>query len=151
MKTSFGEFKILTIREHQTEEIYDDPKKSLELWKKTVPKAEWFDQEKEAFVVFLLNARYKFKGMNLVSLGFLDQCIVHPREVFRPAILGAAHSIIIAHNHPSGNTTPSDADIKVTKDLISASRILKINILDHLIVGGVGESYCSLRELGYFY
>jgi DNA repair protein RadC len=80
---------------------------------------------------------------------------VHPREVFRPAVIGAAAAIVLAHNHPSGDPTPSEADIKVTRDLIRAGQLLKIDVLDHIVIGqpdGNGnKGYVSLRELGYFF
>jgi DNA repair protein RadC len=74
---------------------------------------------------------------------------VHPREVFRPAIIAAAAAIVIAHNHPSGEANPSEADIKVTRDLIRAGQLLKIELLDHVIMGA--DRHCSLRAMGYFY
>ena len=75
---------------------------------------------------------------------------IHPREVFRPAIRGAASAIVLMHNHPSGESAPSEADVKVTRDLIRAGQLLKIEVLDHVIVGA-GETFTSLRTLGYFY
>jgi len=75
--------------------------------------------------------------------------LVHPREVFRVAIMTAAASIILVHNHPSGDPTPSEADIKVTRDLIRAGQLLKIEVVDHLVMGYPGHQ--SLRALGYFY
>jgi DNA repair protein RadC len=75
--------------------------------------------------------------------------LVHPREVFRVAVITAASAMIIMHNHPSGESTPSDADIKVTRDLIRAGQLMKIELLDHVVIGNGNRS--SLRELGYFY
>jgi DNA repair protein RadC len=72
-----------------------------------------------------------------------------PREVFRVAIMTAASALIVMHNHPSGESTPSDADIKVTRDLIRAGQLLKMELIDHVIIGNGNRS--SLRELGYFY
>jgi DNA repair protein RadC len=77
----------------------------------------------------------------------MDTLLVHPREVFRLAIVTAASAIVVMHNHPSGEATPSEADIKVTRDLIRAGQLLKIEVLDHVIVGQ--GSQCSLRTLGY--
>jgi DNA repair protein RadC len=79
----------------------------------------------------------------------MDTILVHPREVFRTAVIGAASAIVLVHNHPSGEPTPSEADIKVTRDLIRAGQLLKIDVLDHVIMGNPNRS--SLRELGYFY
>jgi DNA repair protein RadC len=84
-----------------------------------------------------------------VSIGTLDTILVHAREVFRGAIIAAAAAVVVMHNHPSGESTPSEADIKVTRDLIRAGQLLKIELLDHVIIGQ--NRHQSLRELGYFY
>ena len=95
----------------------------------------------------VLNTRRRIVGHNLVALGTLDSVIIHPREVFRPVVALAGHAAVIAHNHPSGDSTPSEADIRVTRELIRAGQLLRIELLDHLIIG---ETTTSLRELGYF-
>ena len=88
------------------------------------------------------------KAHVLVAHGILDTILVHPREVFRAAITAGAAAVVLAHNHPSGEATPSEADIKVTRDLIRAGQLLKIDVLDHVIIGN-GQRV-SLKELGYF-
>jgi DNA repair protein RadC len=109
----------------------------------------------ETFQVILLNTRRRLIRIESISQGTLDTILVHPREVFRPAIAAGAAAIILAHNHPSGDPTPSEADIKVTRDLIRAGQLLKIEVLDHIILGRATQErpkdYASLRELGYFY
>ena len=75
--------------------------------------------------------------------------LVHPREIFRVAIMTAASAVVVMHNHPSGESTPSEADIKVTRDLIRAGQLLKMEVIDHVVMGNGNHS--SLRELGYFY
>src|SRR5207249_10933245 len=97
----------------------------------------------------LLNTRRKVKGHQLISIGILDTILVHAREVFRGAIIAAAAAVVIMHNHPSSEPQPSEADIKVTRDLIRAGQLLKIEVLDHVIMGR--DRHRSLRELGYFY
>ena len=97
----------------------------------------------------MLNTRRRVKGHQLVSIGTLDTILIHPREVFRLAIMTCASAIVLIHNHPSGEATPSEADIKVTRDLIRAGQLLKIEVLDHVVMGN--PNHCSLRELGYFY
>jgi len=97
----------------------------------------------------LLNTRKRIKGHQLVSIGTMDTILVHPREVFRLAIVTAANAVIVMHNHPSGESTPSEADIKVTRDLIRAGQLLKMELLDHVIIGT--GNYSSLRSLGYFF
>lgn len=109
----------------------------------------------ETLQVLLLNTRRKLIRVEPVSDGTLDTLLVHAREVFRLAISANASAIVLAHNHPSGDPTPSEADIKVTRDLIRAGQLLKIEVLDHVILGRStperAKDYCSLRELGYFY
>ena len=111
--------------------------------------------EVESFQVVLLNTRRKLIRVEHISQGTLDTLLVHPREVFKAAIAANASAIIIAHNHPSGDPTPSEADIKVTRDLIRAGQLLKIDVLDHVILGHAtaarSKDWASLRELGYFY
>jgi DNA repair protein RadC len=83
----------------------------------------------------------------LVSTGTLDTLHVHAREVFRAAIIAAAHSIVLVHNHPSGDPSPSEADIRVTQELARAGQLLKLELLDHLVIGH--DTHASLREMGY--
>ena len=92
------------------------------------------DKKKEYFVVFYLNARNEVLKKDVVSVGTLNASLVHPREVFYPAIKHSAARVILVHNHPSGNPTPSEDDIKLTKRLIYAGEILGIEILDHIVV-----------------
>ena len=99
-------------------------------------------------MVLLLNTRKRVKGHHLVTIGTMDTLLVHAREVFRTAIISSASSILLMHNHPSGDPTPSDADIKVTRDLIRAGQLMKIEVTDHVIMGN--PSFSSLRGLGYF-
>ena len=109
----------------------------------------------ECFQVVLLNTRRRLIKVETVSQGTLDTILVHAREVFKSAISASASALILVHNHPSGDPTPSEADIKVTRDLIRAGQLLKIEVLDHVILGRKTEQrpqdYVSLRELGYFY
>src|SRR5687768_5219536 len=88
------------------------------------------------------------KGHQLLTMGTMDTLLVHPREVFRGAIIAGAAAIVLMHNHPSGEPTPSEQDIKITRDLIRAGQLIKIEVLDHVIIGN--PNHCSLRELGYF-
>jgi DNA repair protein RadC len=150
-----SEFKVMRVRECEPAvTLVDTPERAVEYWKATIPTADWFDPCKEAFIVLVLNSRRHILGHNLVSLGNLDSCTVHPREVFRPVIVVAGAAIILAHNHPSGDPSPSEADIKVTRDLIRAGQLLKIEVLDHVIIGHPASTapkpYSSLRELGFF-
>lgn len=109
----------------------------------------------EQFCVVLLNTRRRLIRVDRISQGTLDTILVHARDVFRSAISANAAAIVLVHNHPSGDPAPSEADIKVTRDLIRAGQLLKIELLDHVILGRATQErtkdYASLRELGYFY
>ena len=106
----------------------------------------------ESLRVLLLDTRYHLLRIEQVSLGSMNESIAHPREIFRPALLYSAYAIIVAHNHPSGDPTPSEADRRLTRRLKEAAELLKIGLLDHIIIGAPGVNgtpgYTSFRELG---
>ena len=102
------------------------------------------NEVKEKFVVFWLNSRNIVIGFEVVSEGTLDASVVHPREVFRGAIVATCRNIIIAHNHPSGNLEPSNEDISITKKLVESGKIIEINVFDHIIFTNSG--YTSFVE-----
>jgi DNA repair protein RadC len=112
-------------------------------------------REVETLQVVLLNTRRRLIRIEEISNGTLDTLLVHAREVFRRAITANASALVLVHNHPSGDPMPSEADIRITRDLIRAGQLLKIEVLDHIILGQATaervKDYSSLRELGYFY
>ncbi|MDI6809862.1 MAG: DNA repair protein RadC [Candidatus Eisenbacteria bacterium] len=110
--------------------------------------AELKVHKKEHFVALYLNARNQLLRKEIVSIGSLNASIVHPREVFEPAVSNSALSVILVHNHPSGDSEPSVEDIAITKRLIRAGEIMGIDVLDHVIIGNGG--FVSLRERGVF-
>ena len=99
---------------------------------------------REHFVGFYLNSRNQVLRREVISIGSLNASIVHPREVYQPAIAVSAASLILAHNHPSGDPTPSEEDLAITRRLVEAGRILGIDILDHVVV--CREAYASFKE-----
>ena len=101
--------------------------------------------DRENFVVVLLNIKNEVIGAPTVSVGTLSTSLVHPREVFKPAIRASAASVILAHNHPSGKVEPSPEDREVTRRLREAAGILGIEVLDHVIMG---DGYYSMKEHG---
>lgn len=101
-------------------------------------------EDRECFYVLHLNAKNEIIGKELVSMGTLTNSLIHPREVFKAAILNNSASIICVHNHPSGDPTPSREDILITNRLVEAGALLGISVLDHVIIG---EFYKSLREM----
>lgn len=103
--------------------------------------------DREYFVVACLDITHNITALNVVSIGSLNASIVHPREVFKVAMLSNAASIIVGHNHPSGNITPSREDIEVTKRLVEVGKIMGIPVLDHVITGDDGR-FTSFKEKG---
>jgi DNA repair protein RadC len=104
------------------------------------------EKKKEHFYVLCLDTKHRIIQETLVSVGILDASLIHPREVFNPAVKASCHSVILVHNHPSGEAEPSPNDIEVTKLLMEAGRLLGIEVLDHIIIGKDG--YVSLKEKG---
>lgn len=129
--------------------VLDTPERVAECFRE-----EFRSYNTERFKVVCLNTRRHIINVHEIAVGTLDTVLVHPREVFRPAITSNAAAILVLHNHPSGDPTPSDADVRVTRDLVRAGQLLKIELLDHVILGLPSDEkprgYTSLRELGYF-
>ena len=111
---------------------------------------ELADADKEGFVALCLDTKNGLLSAELVTVGLVDASLVHPREVFRQAVASNAAAIILVHNHPSGDLTPSAEDIRVTSQLVDAGRILDIHVLDHVIIGrgAAGVKSHSIRESG---
>jgi DNA repair protein RadC len=133
----------------------DNPDRLVDYLRPKLAESLIYRPDVENFIVVHLNTRRNAIGFEIISTGTLDTLLVHPREVFKGAIVTNAAAIALAHNHPSHDPSPSGADIKVTRDLIRAGQLLKIEVLDHVILGQAGpdrpKAWSSLRELGYFY
>jgi DNA repair protein RadC len=113
--------------------------------------AEMRALQKESLRVLLLDTRYHVIGTEEISRGSINESIAHPREVFRPALLASAYAVIVVHNHPSGDPSPSSADHSLTRRLSEAAELMQIKLLDHVIIGspaGNRESYYSFKEAG---
>ena len=104
------------------------------------------ERDKEHYYVMHLDIRSQVRLVEVVSVGTLTSSLVHPRETFRRAIVEGAASIIIAHNHPSGEADPSDEDTKITKNMFEAGQILGIKMLDHIIFTDKNKNFFSFRE-----
>ena len=130
--------------------LLDDPERMADHMRE-----EFRDKEIEEFHTLLLDTRRRLIRAVQITTGILDTAIVHPREVFKKAIAANASALVLVHNHPSGDPTPSKADIQVTRDLIRAGQLLKIDVLDHVIIGQrtteQDRDFVSLKEMGYFY
>ena len=126
--------------------IVSEPKAIWNITKDLLMAEDLIDQDKEHLWVFHLNSRNQIKLIELVSLGILNSSLIHPREVFTRAVGERAAQIIIAHNHPSGEVTPSEDDLVITKKLVKAGEILGIELIDHLVVTATG--YTSFKQKG---
>jgi len=121
------------------------PEDVFEVVQKVIKASEY---PEENLWMITLNTKNNITGIFTVSTGSLNTSIVHPREVFKRAMLQNAASIIICHNHPSGDATPSAEDVSITKRIYDAGKILGIELLDHIIIGD--NKYTSLKERGVF-
>ena len=106
--------------------------------------------DREAFFVVLLDGKNRASGINLVSLGSLTAALVHPREVFKPAIAGSAAALVLVHNHPSGDPCPSSEDLVLTRRLCEVGDLVGIRVLDHIVLGhdGAFRSFADEGLLG---
>jgi DNA repair protein RadC len=151
------EFKLITLRElPERFELGDTPERIVDFWRESVASDPRFNPEAECLVAVLLNTRRKITGYVLLSIGTKDTLLAHPAEFWRPAVVANAAAAVMVHSHPSGDPAASEADIKVTRDLIRAGQLLKIDLLDSIVVGRSdsaenAKGWVSLRELGFFY
>lgn len=142
----FTKYRLELVKEqssiYEIERRIDSPKAVESILKKVL---NIESEPEEVFYMISLNTKKFVTGVFEVSRGTINSSIVHPREVFKRAILNNADSIILAHNHPSGDPNPSKEDVNVTKRLSEAGRIMGVKVLDHIIIG---NSMFSLREKG---
>ena len=143
-----GEWKVVPVYPHERFMFpaLVSPALALHYWKAAVEAAPGYTPKVERLVVVALNAKSVPLGHAVTSVGTVDSTIFHPREIFRAAIIASASSILVMHNHPSGDPTPSDADLRSTRSLRDAATLLQIPVLDHIIIGD--PTTYSFRESG---
>ena len=146
-KAGSYEIKVRRVCESPAVIGVETPECALDYWQQALTGQSWFDGEREMVVALMLNTRLRVLGHYLVSIGSMNESIVHPREVYRAAVAMGAHAVVLMHNHPSGDPTPSTADHNMTKQIKEAGEILRIRLLDHVIVGADGRHY-SFRNAG---
>jgi DNA repair protein RadC len=149
-----SEFKVMRLNDAPVAEHHlENPEQIYNYLVPKLAESIIYRRDVENFIIVHLNTRRNPIGFEIISTGTLDTLLVHAREVFKSAIVANSAAIILAHNHPSGDPSPSEADIKVTRDLIRAGQLLKIEVLDHVILGVASvqrpKAWSSLRELGY--
>ncbi len=113
--------------------------------------AEFQAMDREVLKVALLDTKLRLILLENVALGSLNECVAHPREIFKPALIHSAYAVVVIHNHPSGDPAPSQADHRLTRQLSEAARLLQINLVDHLVIGspeGGRQPYFSFRDAG---
>lgn len=143
------EWKIVAVRASRSPNrrgVCTQPLDAFNYWRANIATGPTFNPEVECFAVLILNTGFQICGHNLVSIGSINQTIAEPREVFRAAVISAAYGVVLMHNHPCGNSNPSNADTKLTRKMVEAGKILGIQVTDHVIVGSDG--YFSFREAG---
>ena len=133
--------RVYLIRENTVDEVISI-NESSDVYE--LVRDELISSDRERFLSVMLTSANHLIGVETVSVGSISSAIIKPRDVFKSAILGNAASIILCHNHPSGDLTPSDSDIEITKHLIEAGELLGVRVLDHLIISNQG--YKSLRD-----
>lgn len=124
-------------------ERIDSPLVAARLTRCVIP-----DDGREHFVIFMLSSQNHLQWVHEVSVGSLSSSIVHPREVLGPAIREGAAHLILAHNHPSGDPTPSKEDVLLTRQLMAGAKLLGVIVHDHVVIGNGSEAYASLSEHG---
>jgi len=130
------------------------PEKVAGLWHQYVTDSSWFEAGREQLVVFTMDTRHRCTGYFLISVGTINESLAHPREILRPVIMSGAYGFVLLHNHPSGDSTPSEADRALTRRIREAADLLQIHLLDHVIMGEVAPErgqvtgYFSFKEHG---
>ena len=143
LKAIFG----IVLRYRKSKQAYSAVLTTMEAYQ--IAQAEIEHCKQEVLLVLLRDAKGYLIHREQVALGTLTQILAHPREIFYPAVRHKAHSFILAHNHPSGDPTPSAADLTLTRALLQSSRVMGIGLEDHLIIGK--NSYVSLRQQGFLH
>lgn len=142
---------VSVVNEDRCEFVADSPEQLYRYWQAVIEQQPDHEGDKENLVVVLLNSRLRAYAWNRVSLGTVNECTAHPREILRPVICGGAYGFVLMHNHPGGDPSPSRADETVTRRIKEAAGIMQVEFLDHVIIGrsnGVRQPYYSFREGG---
>jgi DNA repair protein RadC len=142
---------VTSVREDACVYITDTPESLYRFWGDVVAGQPDHEPDKETVVVIMMNSRLRPYAWHRVSLGSVNECAAHPREIFRPVIAAGAYGFAVMHNHPSGDPGPSHADEAITRRIKEAATLMQIRLIDHVIVGGPSPGrapYYSFRERG---
>lgn len=147
------QIKVVTLRETGAPyAVMERPERLAEFWRSEIARADWFDADKEHLVCFSLDAQLRLRTFGVVTVGLANQTLIHAREVYRTAISVAASHVLLGHNHPSGDPKPSADDIRATREMVEAGRVVGIPLLDHVIIGKPSATnpggFVSLKQMG---
>ena len=134
-----------------TRTLMDSPEVACDLWQEVVADDPSHEPDKEHLIAVLLNTKMRVIGYHVVSVGSLNEAVAHPREIFRAAILAGAFGMVLMHNHPSGDPTPSEADRRLTRRIQEGAKIVDIHLFDHVVIGSAEAGdvpYYSFRKSG---
>lgn len=146
--SNLGQFRLSEVQaEPPPPLVLGSPDSTVEAWRGLVVPMPWFDPKKKQVVVFVLNAHFVLKGWNVVGVSTENETICRPRDVLRSVLVAAGHGFIVAHNHPSGDPSPSRADREITKRLQDCADLLQVRLIDHVVIGTNPPSF-SFREAG---
>ena len=140
------EIRVLRLNESPDAPKLDSPENAFKYWNDVITNAPWYIPDREVCVAIMLNTRLRVTGHSLVSVGTLNESIVHSREVWRAAVAMNAYGVVLAHCHPSGDPSPSEADRRITRRMSEAAGVLQISLVDHIIVGD--GKWFSFKEAG---
>ena len=149
------EFRVIrnwTVQEEQT--LISNASLARDFWQSTVANHGWFDPLKECVALLCLNRKNRIVSWNLVSMGTETSCLTSPREILRAALVAGGTAFILAHNHPSGDPSPSSADMEVTRAIRDAAKTVEMPMVDHVIIGSplfdpMNKGYYSFRDAGF--
>ena len=141
------ELKLTRVREVGESRPITGPEEAAEYWHEVIEERSWFHQTREHVVTLLLDNRRNIVGHHLVSIGTLNECLAHPRDILGPVLCGAAQFFILMHNHPSGDPSPSQADHSLTKRINEGANLLCVEMADHVVIGAQ-KRFFSFREAG---
>lgn len=149
MKTKYiNEVRVLRVAEtaFSSAMLLDGPDKLFNFWREVVAKSVWYNPEVEHVVAVALNTKFKVLGFGLISIGSINETVCHPREVFRLGVALGAYTMIVMHNHPSGDPTMSTTDLNLLRRLRDSGKILAIDLMDFIVIGDT--DYASASKLG---
>ena len=139
------EIRVLRLNETPDSPRIETPEETVRYWREVIEKMPWYISDREVCVAIAVNGRLRATGHSLVSIGTLNETLVHPRDVFRAAVALNAYGVVLVHNHPSGDAAPSGNDHLMTKRIAECGTILNIKLLDSVIVG---DGWFSFKESG---